>query len=482
MWQRCHYDDSMSVNNYTKHNRGTYGYRVMRAVVFYLLATFLHLMALRIALTCDTVAADDWPNWFGPTHDAVWHEEGITEKFEASGPSCIWRVPVNKGYSGPAVADGRVFLTDRMAGEIVDRKPGQGIPGIERCLCFDATSGDRLWKHEYEVEYKISYPEGPRATPTVDGDHVYFLGAMGRLACHQVTTGKVIWEKQLTDAYLTTPPVWGFAVHPRVDGHRLYCVVGGEGSALVCFDKHTGEELWKSLTVEEVCYSPPQLVEREGTRQLVFWHDVGITSVDPEDGTQLWSVRFPENPPQRPAVSIVTPRLHGDLLLVSDFYNGSLLLRLTTHPLGAEEVWVSKPDDQEHKDDLNTLMGTPVIVDEHIYGIAGNGEMRCVTLKDQSVVWRDLKPSSAKRQAYFATSFIIRNGTRHFLFNDQGDLKICRLSPAGYEEISSANILKPTSFARGRDVVWSHPAFAYRSMFARNDQELVCINLAKENR
>lgn len=340
---------------------------------------------------------DDWPNWFGPTHDAVWHEEGVLDSFAETGPEFVWRVPVNKGYSGPSVADGRVFLTDRIADEVADRKPGEGIADSERCLCFDAKSGVLLWTHEYASVYRISYPEGPRATPTV----------------------------------------------------------------------------------EEACYSPPLLVELNNVRQLIYWNDVGIDSVRPESGEKLWSHSFPKNPPQRPAVAIVTPRLIDDKVLVSDFYNGSLLLKLKFDPIGADEIWASGADDQEHKSDLNTLMGTPVIVDDHIYGIAGNGEMRCVKMQDQSPVWRDFKPSSTNRPACFATSFIVRNHDRHFLYNDQGELKICLLSPAGFKELASAKILKPTSFARGRDVVWSHPAFADRRMFARNDEELVCVDLAK---
>jgi outer membrane protein assembly factor BamB len=422
--------------------------------------------------------AEDWPHWFGPTHDAVWHEEGIIESFPAEGPKVLWRAPVNKGYSGPSVAAGKVFLSDRIAGDVQNRKQGQGLPGVERYLCFDASTGKPLWTREYNVDYRISYPEGPRTTPTVDGDRVYYLGAMGHLACLKVETGETIWEMQLTEKYQTRPPVWGFSVHPRVDGDRLICVVGGEGSAVVCLNKMTGEEIWKSQTAEEVGYAPPVIVEKDGVRQLIYWHDTGLVGLNPETGEALWTHEFPKVPPQRPVVCIVTPRVHDDLLLVSDFYNGSLLLKLDFKKPGVREVWSSTPGDQEHRNDLNVLMGTVVIHKDHIYGIAGEGEMRCVSLLDQSLVWRNLAPSSAKRDALFATSFFVRNGNRFFQLNDQGFLKICKLSPKGFEEISSASILKPTSFARGRDVVWSHPAFASRCMFARNDEELICFDLA----
>ena len=119
--------------------------------------------------------------------------------------------------------------------------------------------------------------------------------------------------------------------------------------------------------------------------------------------------------------------------------------------------------------------------EDAIYGIAGDGEMRCVSWEKQKLLWRDLQPSSAERQALFATSFLVKNGDRHFLFNDQGYLKIVHLNAEGYRETSSAQILKPSGFARGREVVWSHPAFAQQHLFARNTEEIVCYDLRKKN-
>ena len=107
--------------------------------------------------------ADDWPQWMGPKRDNVWRDEGILEAFPDDGPRVVWRVPVAGGYSGPAVADGRVYLTDYVTKENVkvDNFDRKQFSGTERVLCLDEATGKEIWKHEYPVRYRISYPAGP---------------------------------------------------------------------------------------------------------------------------------------------------------------------------------------------------------------------------------------------------------------------------------------------------------------------------------
>src|SRR4051794_35045006 len=113
--------------------------------------------------------ADDWPQWLGPQRDGVWRETGILDKFPPSGPKVRWRVPVGGGYSGPAVAGGRVYLTDRVlapgAKNSADPFARNAVAGSERVLCLDEKEGKELWQHEYPARYTVSYPAGPRATP-----------------------------------------------------------------------------------------------------------------------------------------------------------------------------------------------------------------------------------------------------------------------------------------------------------------------------
>src|SRR6266568_7817214 len=188
---------------------------------------FTAVAVLTLALSCVTARraqADDWPQWLGPQRDGVWREAGILEKLPEGGPKVLWRVTVNAGYCGPAVADGWVFLMDRVAGRMPERKRGDRsvaqVPGNERVLCLDARSGAKLWEHTYDCPYRIDYPAGPRATPVVAGGRVFALGAMGDLRCLNAADGKLIWAVNFVTTLQAEVPTWGWAAHPLLAGER----------------------------------------------------------------------------------------------------------------------------------------------------------------------------------------------------------------------------------------------------------------------
>lgn len=438
-------------------------------------------------LTVNQTIADEWPRWMGPQRDGVWRESGIVDRLPELGERVVWRHKLGGGYAGPAVAHGAVFVMDRSddpKGASVEnniRDAGK-LTGKERVLCLDETTGKPRWTHSYDCEYTIAYPTGPRCTPTVDGDRVYTLGAMGDLLCLQAADGKVLWRKKLTEQYQTRPPLWGFASHPRVDGDHLLVPTGGRGSGVVAFNKHTGKEIWKAVTTKDVGYAPLVIYEpADAARQLIFWHSDGITSLNPANGDVYWNVKFPyqPNPSQ---TTIATPRIIGDKLLISEYYKGSLLLKLKADPPGVEELWRSHDNDPRHKTSLNSMMTTPVVDEGYVYGIGydarGRGLLRCIELDSGKLQWSEEKWMEDEG-VLFATSFLVRNEDRYFMFNDNGELMIAKLSPDGFEPISRTKLLKPSSVARGREVVWSHPAYANRRIYARNDEEIICVDLAK---
>jgi outer membrane protein assembly factor BamB len=165
------------------------------------------------------LCADDWPQWMGPKRDSVWRETGILEKFPEGGPKVLWRVPVAGGYAGPAVADGLLYVAD-FATDVDTRKASAPqarpeINGEERVLCLDAKSGERRWMHSYSCKYLISYPAGPRCTPTVHQGKVYALGAEGNLFCLDAAKGTVLWSKDFKQDFHAKTPIWGFCGHPR---------------------------------------------------------------------------------------------------------------------------------------------------------------------------------------------------------------------------------------------------------------------------
>ncbi len=177
-------------------------------------------LATLVALTAGvpTLSAKDWPQWRGAERLGLWTETGILEKFPDSGLTVTWRVPINGGYAGPAVADGRVFVLDYVETE------ARVMNGTERLLALSEETGELLWTHEWATSYRMlmfTYATGPRATPTVDGDRVYVTGATGRIFCFNTETGAVIWEKDTVEEYDTSIPIMGTSSAGLVDGDRV---------------------------------------------------------------------------------------------------------------------------------------------------------------------------------------------------------------------------------------------------------------------
>jgi outer membrane protein assembly factor BamB len=446
-----------------------------------------------VSACCLTVAplhADDWPQWLGPQRDGVWRETGLLDKFPAGGPKVRWRTPISEGYAGPAVAQGRVFITDRVRPSGVANPDNPfakiRVEGRERVLCLDEATGKVLWKHDYECPYTVSYSAGPRTTPAVAGDKVYTVGAMGDLYCLSIATGKVVWSRKLPEDYNFEVPLWGFAGHPLVDGNRLICLVGGQGSTVVAFDKDTGKEVWKALSANQPGYAPPMLYEIGGTRQLIVWHPQSINSLNPETGALYWSQPFIRKGEGqiKAGLTIPTPRLAGDRLFVTAFYDGPLMLKLngTKKP---DILWKGqgRGEKPELTDGLHSIMSTPLLKDGHIYGVCSYGELRCLDAETGKRLWETHEATTGE-SVRWGNAFLVRiqNEDRCVLFNELGDLILAKLTPKGYEELGRANILEPTNTMagpRGRKVIWSHPAFANRSVYARNDRDIICVSLAE---
>lgn len=432
----------------------------MRRMIGYLLAALC---------TLQPAFAADWPEWRGQGRSGIWNESGIVDKFPEKGLTPVWRTPIYGGFAGPAVAAGRVFVTDF--------KLSAGKKGTERALCLDEKSGKILWTREWDADYQgISYDTGPRATPTVDGDRVYIVGASGKLFCLNARTGAVLWQKDYVKDYGMQMPVWGISSAPLVDAERLIAIVGGQPDAKVmAFDKMTGKELWRALPADsEQGYSQPIIVEAGGKRQLIIWHPTALASLDPVTGKVNWQQPFRINL----NVNLATPVWSGSRLLVSSFYNGSLLLDLAREK--ASVLWQGKSSSEINTDGLHTVVNTPVIDGDYIYGICSYGQFRCLNLQTGERVWETLEVT--KEKARWASGFIVRHGDRYFINNDRGELIIAKLSPQGYHEISRAQLIKPTSNPGNRRelgvVNWTHPAYANRHVITRNDEEIISVSLA----
>jgi outer membrane protein assembly factor BamB len=421
---------------------------------------------LLISLHVSSVAGDDWSQWRGNRRDGIWRETGLIDRFPGEQIELKWRVPISGGYSGPTVAQGRVYVTDRQV------EPEQ----VERVLCFDTESGKPLWSHQYACPYRdVGYQTGPRAAVLVRDGRAYSLGTMGHLFCFDAATGVVLWNRDLYAEYDIRMPNWGISAAPLLVDDTLIVQAGGDQQAcVVAVDCATGKQRWTALA-DDASYSAPIVMEQAGKRVVVVWTGDRVTGLDPASGKLWWDHEFKW---ERWPIGIADPVAHQDLLLVSEAHKGTLLLRCRQDKMAVEPVWHRRKENTSDGIAMHCLMSTPYIDGDHIYGADINGVLRCLRLDNGEQVWED---RSAVPEETWATIHLVRNGPRTWLFNERGELIIARLTPAGYDEISRAKLIEPTTgqLRRRGGVTWSHPAFANRHVFARNDRELVCADLSK---
>ncbi len=422
------------------------------------------LFCLMLTLVCSAILrGDDWPQWRGPSRDGTWRETGIMEKFPKEGLEIRWRQPIASGYSGPTVADGRVYVTDRVV------EPTQ----IERVHCFDWKSGLPLWSFKYDCPYTISYEAGPRASVTVDDGRAFALGAMGHLHCFDAGTGVVLWKKDLNDEYKIRMPIWGIAASPLIYDELVILQIGGSDDAcIVALDKENGEEQWRALR-DRAQYSAPIIVQQAGQDVLVCWTGDSVAGLDPATGKVHW--RHPFAASKMP-IGIATPILENDRLFVTSFYDGALMLGLRQDRPAVEILWQRRGRSERETDALQSIISTPLFIGDQIYGVDSYGELRCLDAATGDRIWED---QTATPKARWSNIHFVRNGDRVWMFNERGELIISKLSPSGFDEISRAKLLEPTldQLRQRGGVCWSHPAFANKHVFARNDNEIVCASL-----
>ena len=433
------------------------------------------IILIMVVLVPLTGLADDWPQWRGPARDGVWRESGILEKFPQNGLQIRWRDPVGAGYSSPTVAEGRVFVIGRQVSEPPPKTSNAflrvHIPGDEQILCFNEADGRKIWEQKYPSNYTMSYNAGPRAAPAVDGNRLYTLGGEGDLQCRDVSDGKLIWQKHLDHT-----PMWGFAASPLIDGDHLIVIGADPDGIALALDKNTGGQIWKALPAKEPGYSSPIIIEAGGSRQLIVWHPAALNSLDPQTGKLLWSEPFTVTS----GMSIATPVFAGNLLFVTCFYNGSMMMRLDPSQPTAKLLWKIGGKNERKTEALHAVMCTPIIREGHIYGVCSYGQLRCLDALSGKRIWETFDATTGDQGTIrWANAFITPNGDRYFLFNESGDLIMGRLSVKGFEQISKAHLIDPTNVDPGRAVVWCQPAYADRSIFVRNDREIVCASLSR---
>lgn len=389
----------------------------------------------------------DWPQFLGPTRNGVYPGSDLADAWPAGGPATLWKKKIGHGFSGPVVANHRLVLFHRVADQ-------------ETVACLDAGTGAALWNFAYPTSYvdDFGFDDGPRATPCVSGPRVYTFGAQGRLHCLELGTGKKVWSVDTKSEFGAGNGFFGLACSPLVEGKAVIVNIGGaKGAGIVAFDKDSGKLLWKTSD-DEASYSSPAAATLDGRRYVLFLTRNDFVALDPVAGEIRF--RYPWHSRNRMSVNAATPVVIGDNIFVSASYGtGAILLHLGQH--GVEKIWSGD-------DLLSNHYATSVELNGFLYGIHGRTDpgflphprLRCLELDTQKVRWEAESIGAAT---------ITRAGNRLLVLTDTGELVDVPASPEAFAPKAKVQILPGE--------VRAFPAIAEGLLYARNKDELVCVDL-----
>lgn len=330
-------------------------------------------------------------------------------------------------------------------------------------MAYDLRTRQRLWVTEVGPRHN----DGPRCTPTVDGDLLYAIGTSGDLVCAEVATGKIVWRKNFDQAFGgKMMSGWRYSESPLIDGEKVVCTPGGAEATIVALNKKTGDTIWRCAVPEigsrgrdGAGYSSMVISEGAGVRQYVQILGRGAVGVAADDGRFLWGYNKIANG----TANIPSPVVRGDYVFVTTSYKtGSALLKLTRAGGGvqAEEVYFLGPDKFENHH------GGVVLVGDYLYG--GDGQNRgvptCIEFLTGRIAWKEKAPASGSAAVLYADG--------HLIFRyDRGPVFLVEANPAAFK------IKGRLEAATGQGPAWPHPVVHEGKLYLRHGNLLACYDL-----
>ena len=424
----------------------------------------------------------DWPGFLGPDRDSKSPETGISTDWSGGLP-LLWHLELGEGYAAPSVARGRLFYFTRVR----DRA---------RLVAVRADNGEELWRSEYRTEYEdyYGYDGGPRTAPLASGPRVYAVGADGFLRCHRVVDGAVLWERDVHAEYGVQQNFFGVASSPWIEDDLLIVAVGGSppgspgihsgrlkpnGTALVAFDKRTGEERYR-LGDDLASYASPVVRDVAGKRRGFHFARSGLIVFDPKDGREL--DRFGWRGRRLTSVNAANPVVVGSQVLLTESYEkGAILLTYNHDPEGDDDpkegassfrpVWQDGPRNQA----IAAHWNTPVYHDGVVYVSSGekspNAELRAVDLATGEVHWS--QPRLARTQLLYVDG--------HFVVQSEvGDLLLIRATAESYQQVAHLRLqgeIGDRTVDLLRYPAWAAPVLAHGVLYVRGKDRLAALEL-----
>jgi len=403
---------------------------------FLLLAT-VALLSLASQAVAQTAAL--WPQWRGPNRDGISKETGLLKQWPAEGPPLVWKATgAGAGYSSFSVADGKLYT--------------MGLRGNrEFVIAFDVATGKEVWATAHGSAFHNDRGNGPRGTPTIDGDRVYALGGNGDLSVLDARTGKIVWTKNVLKEFGGSNITWGISESPLVIGNKLLVNPGGPGASIVALNKADGSVIWKSQS-DRAGYSSAIPVEVNGGTQVVFFTSERAVGLDLKDGRLLWEYARPANN----VANVATPIVRANRVFISsDYGTGGGVVEIKPDNK-AQELWFSK--------DMRNHHSSSVLIGDYLYGFS-SAILTAIKFDTGEIAWRDRSVGKG--------SLVYADGNLYCL-SENGVVGLVEATPTGYKEKGRFRI------PQDQLPTWTHPVVAGGRLYLRDQDTIYAFDIKEK--
>ncbi len=406
--------------------------------------TLLSAFVLVCASTLSPAA--DWPHWRGPDFDDQSKETGLLKEWPAGGPKKEWVYDdTGLGYSGFAVVGGTLYTLGAR-------------DAMEYVIAVDTKTGKQKWAAEAGPLLTNNWGNGPRSTPTVDGDKVYAMSGKGNLSCLNAADGKLLWKVTMEELGGKVPG-WGYTESPLVDGSLVVCTPGGAQGSLAAFDKNTGKKVWQSMSwTDPAQYSSILPVNHNGTRQLIQLTMQNVGAVNAADGKVLWTSPFPGK-------TAVIP---------SPIFNAGRVFVVAGYGVGCKMINIGPNNevaDVYANTDLVNHHGGVLLHNGYLYGFCDGKGWTCMDFNTGAVKWQEKK--ALKKGAVH-----LADGMLYLLEEDSGTVVLADASPDGWKEHGRFKLDPQTQQRSKSGKIWTHPVVSGGKLFLRDQELLFCFDVS----
>ena len=401
---------------------------------------YLINFVLTCVLTSFAVAQEDWPRWRGADLSDHSPDKGLLKKWPKDGPKQVWLYKdAGIGYSGPAISNGKFITMGERNGAI-------------HVIAIDTKNGKEIWNTKFAKGFKNNWGNGPRGTPTIDGDKVYALAPKGELICLNIKNGSKLWNADLVKNFGGKAPYWGFSESVLVHGNNVVVTPGGAKGAIVALDKITGKQIWQSKEIKDGAqYSSIIPIKHNGDDQYVQLFMKSLVGVSASDGSLLWKTDWNG----RTAV-IPTPIYKNGNIYISSGYNvGCKLINLSQD---------NKVSEVYNNDTIINHHGGVILIGEHLYGHSDRGGWKCQNFETGEEIWRSKE--LGKGAIHYA------DGMLYCLGESDGTVTLVKANTKGWEETGRFKLSPQTKLRKPSGKIWTHPVVIGGNLYLR-DQEIV---------